>query len=91
MSPPCVDKSVPAEATISFEAKSFNASLVVTARSADKLMLPPYTVMGPAMVCALPIVISAVLPSLPSVRPVSPVPTVKPDSGQLSGLAKLVP
>ena len=46
---------------------------------------------GPAMLVALPMVMSAVLPLLPSVRPVTALPTVKLAIGKVKALVNDVP
>ena len=46
---------------------------------------------GPAMLVALPMVMSAVLPLLPSVRPLMPLPKVKLVIGNVNALENDVP
>jgi hypothetical protein len=52
---------------------------------------PPKILMGPAMVVDPPIVMFAVLPTLPSVKPVIEDDKARLDIGKLSAFAKLVP
>ena len=53
--------------------------------------VPPIKVIGPAMVVVPPIVILAVLPTLPSVKPVIEDDKARLDIGKVSALPKLVP
>ncbi|ULA65793.1 MAG: hypothetical protein LZF86_250051 [Nitrospira sp.] len=64
---------------------------LVVVRPAFNVTVPPYNMIGPATLVALPIVRSAVLPLLPSVKPLIVFATVQPESGQVSAEEKLVP
>ena len=79
-SPPLVVTDTPLAcvmAALALSSTSPAAPALDVFRLALTLMLPPYAVMGPLMVVAFPSVISAVLPDLPSVNPVTVEPKLR--------------
>ena len=64
--------------------------LPVAVRPALTAISPPYSVIGPATVVLLPIVMLAALPTLPRVRPLTELARARLPIGQVSGAAKLV-
>ena len=86
-SPLAETKPLPVSATVPLACRV--TVLPVAVRPAASVRLPPCSRIGPAMVCAVFTLMSAVLPALPSVSPVMPA-TEKFAMGHDKALLKLV-